>query len=147
MAGWHPHDAMDQTNLPQVHCGKESLLVMDNFSAHCSNDIINLLSKHHSSVALISGGCTSKQQSLDVSLNKAFKQVCRQEFQIYCHSQLAAMSNSAHETASKQDICQWVVKAQNYLSAHPEMISRLLALDGSAFQKQRHPSASRPTRG
>ena len=50
------------------------------------------------------------------------------------------MSSSADrlKTASKQEICQWVVKAQNYLSAHPEMITKSfkvtgvsLALDGS----------------
>ena len=120
--------------------GKKSLLVMDTFSAHCSDEIMNLLSKHHSSVALIPGGCTSKLQPLDVSLNKPFKQVCRQEFQTYCRSQLATMSNSADrlKTASKQEICQWAVKAQNYLSAHPEMIIKSfkvtgisLALDGS----------------
>ena len=120
--------------------GKKSLLVMDTFSAHCSNEIVNVLSKHHSSVALVPGGCTSKLQPPDVSLNKPFKQVCRQEFQTYCRSQLATMSSSADrlKTASKQEICQWVVKAQNYLSAHPEMITRSfkvtgisLALDGS----------------
>ena len=120
--------------------GKKSLLVMDTFSAHCSDEIMNLLSKHHSSVALIPGGCTSKLQPPDVSLNKPFKQVCRQEFQTYCRSQLATMSSSADclKTASKQEICQWAVKAQNYLSAHPEMIIKSfkvtgisLALDGS----------------
>lgn len=119
---------------------KKSLLVMDTFSVHCSDEIISLLSKHHSRVALIPGGCTSKLQPLDVSLNKPFKQVCRQEFQTYCRSQLATKSSSADrlKTASKQEICQWVVKAQNYLSAHPEMITKSfkvtgisLALDGS----------------
>ena len=108
---------------------KKSLLVMDTFSAHCSNDIISLLSKHHTRVALIPGSCTSKLLPLDVSLNKPFKQVCRcvggQEFQTYFRSQLATMPSSADrlKTASKQEICQWVVKAQKYLSAHPEMIT------------------------
>ena len=72
---------------------KKSLLVMDTFSAHCSDEIISLLSKHHSRVALIRGGCTSKLQPLDVSLNKPFKQVCRQEFHTSCCYQLATMSS------------------------------------------------------
>ena len=112
--------------------GKESLLVIDTFSAHCSDEIVNLLSKHHSSVALIPGGCTSKLQPLGVSLNKPFKQVCRQEFQSYCRSQLSTMSSSADrlKTASKQDICQWVVIAQNYLTAHPEMIIKSFKVTG-----------------
>ena len=82
---------------------KKSLLVMDTFSAHCSDEIISLLSKHHSRFALIPGGCTSKLQPLDVSLNKPFKQVCRQEFHTSCCYQLATMSSSADrlKTASK----------------------------------------------
>ena len=82
---------------------KKSLLVMDTFSAYCSDEIISLLSEHHPRVALIPGGCTSKLQPLDVSLNKPFKQVCRQKFQTYCHSLLATMSSSADrlKTASK----------------------------------------------
>ena len=107
-------------------------LVMDSFSAHYYDEFVNLFSEHHSSAALIPGGCTPKQQPLDISLNKPFKQVCRQEFQIYCCSQLATMSDSADclMTASKQDICQWVVKAQNYLSAHPEMIIKSFKVTG-----------------
>ena len=55
--------------------------------------------------------------------------MCRLEFQAYCHSQLATLSNSADclKTASKQEICQWVVKAQNYLS---EMITKSFKVTG-----------------
>ena len=77
---------------------KKSLLVMDTFSAHCSDEIISLLSKHHTRVALIPGGCTSKLQPLDVSLNKPFKQVCRQKFETYCRSQLVLIKHSGLAT-------------------------------------------------
>ena len=106
--------------------------MMDTFSAHCTDEIISLLSAHHSSVALIPGGCTSKLQPLDVSLNKPFKHVCRQEFQNYCRSQLSTISDSADrlKTASKQEICQWTIKAQNHLSAHPEMVIKSFKVTG-----------------
>ena len=52
---------------------QEALLIMDTFQARCSEEIISLLSKHHSSVALKTGCCISKLQPLDISLNKHFK--------------------------------------------------------------------------
>ena len=86
---------------------KKALLIMDTFRAHCTEKVINLLSKHHSSVALIPGGCTSKLQPLDVSLNKPFKQVCRQEFSAYLlpfaavhHVQLSRSPQDSLETRS-----------------------------------------------
>ena len=47
----------------------KALLVMDSFSAHCTEEIRDLLSRNN--IALIPGGCTctSKLQLLDVSLN------------------------------------------------------------------------------
>ena len=70
-------------------------------------------------LALIPGGCTSKLQPLDVLLNKPFKQVCIQEF-TYCRSQLSTMPSSAdhHKTASKQEVCQWLIKAQDHLCSY-----------------------------
>ena len=128
-----------EIHLKHTKC-KKALLIMDTFRAPCTEKVINLLSKHHSSVALIPGGCTSKLQPLDVSLNKPFKQVCRQEFSAYCRSQLSTMSNSADrlKTASKQEVCQWLIKVQDHLCTHPDMIVKAfkvtglsLALDGS----------------
>ena len=50
----------------------KALLVMDSFRAHCTEDIQDLLAQANSEVAFIPGGCTSKLQPLDVSLNKPF---------------------------------------------------------------------------
>ena len=102
-----------------------------------TKEIISLLSKHHSSVALIPGGCTSKLQPLDVSLIKPFKQVSRQEFSAYCCSQLPS-SEDCLKTASKQEVCQWLTKAHDHLCAQSDLITKAfkvtglaLALDGS----------------
>ena len=38
--------------------GKKSLFVTDTFSAHCTDEIVSLLLKHHSNIALVPGGCT-----------------------------------------------------------------------------------------
>ena len=50
---------------------RKALLVMDSFSAHCTEEIQDLLSRNNTDIALIPGGCTctSKLQPLDVPLN------------------------------------------------------------------------------
>ena len=50
---------------------RKALLVIDSFSAHCTEEIRDLLSRNNTDIALIPGGCTctSKLQPLDMSLN------------------------------------------------------------------------------
>ena len=119
---------------------KKALLVMDSFKAHCTDEIQELLAKSNCAVAFIPGGCTSKLQPLDVSLNKPFKAVCRNSFSSFCRSQLANMTDPADrlKTATKQQVCQWVEKAHEDLSTKKDMVIKSfqvtgisLALDGS----------------
>ena len=118
---------------------RKALLVMDSFRAHCTEDIQDLLVAANSEVAFIPGGCTSKLQPLDVSLNKPFKVECRKSFSSFCRSQLTNMSDPTDrlKRASKQQVLQWVEAAQKHLSERPEMVKRSfqvtgisLALDG-----------------
>ena len=56
------------------HTDKErSLLVMDSFRAHLTDNVKKSLRKGNTVPAIIPGGCTSKIQPLDVSINKPFK--------------------------------------------------------------------------
>ena len=54
-------------------------------------------------------------QELPTSLSSTW-----QEFSTYCRSQLSTMSSSADslKTASKQEACQWLIKAQDYVYTH-----------------------------
>ena len=72
---------------------RKALLVMYSFRAHCTEDIQDVLARANSEISFIPGGCTSKLQPLDVSLNKPFKTIlCRKSFSNFCRSQLSAMS-------------------------------------------------------
>ena len=57
-----------------------TLLILDSFSAHANAQFALLASKYNINLALIPGGCTSKVQPLDVSLNKPFKDVARHQW-------------------------------------------------------------------
>ena len=66
MDGYTTHEALVPGDLVKVH-RQEALLMMDTFKAHCVDDIQDLLARNNT---LIPGGCTSKLQPLDVSLNE-----------------------------------------------------------------------------
>lgn len=50
-----------------------SLLILDSFRGHTVNSVKNRLEEKNTNIAIIPGGCTSKLQPLDVSINKSFK--------------------------------------------------------------------------
>ena len=119
---------------------RKALLVMDSFRAHCTEDIQDVLARANSNISFIPGGCSSKLQPLDVSLNKPFKTICRMSFSTFCRSQLSTMGDPTGrlKTASKQQVVQWVEEAHKYQSERPEVVIKSfqvtgisLSLDGS----------------
>ena len=50
-----------------------SLLVLDGFRGHTVDSVKHRLIEKNTNIAIIPGGCTSKLQPLDVSINKSFK--------------------------------------------------------------------------
>jgi len=93
------------------------LLVMDSFSAHYTEEIVCLLAKSNSKHAIIPGGCMSKLQPLDVSLNKPFKSNAVKS------SQPTAIHSSPLWpplliTSRKQTVCDWIKKGLDYLEAN-----------------------------
>ena len=57
--------------------GPGSLLVWDSFRGHLTDAVSEELEKLHIHLVVIPVGCTSKDQPLDVSLNKPFKGILR----------------------------------------------------------------------
>ena len=57
--------------------GRRALLVLDSFLAHITPAIKKRFKEINTVPVVIPGGCTSKVQPLDVSLNKPFKSYVR----------------------------------------------------------------------
>ena len=69
------------------HTEKErSLLVMDPFHAHLTDNVKKCLRKGNTVPAIIPGVCTSKIQPLDVSINKLFKADLQRSWATYIRS-------------------------------------------------------------
>ena len=130
---------------------RKALLVMDSFSGHCTEEIRDL-SRNNTDIALIPGGCTSKLQPLDVSLNQPFKSICRSEFAKFCRSQLSATTDPTNrlKTASKQEVLNWLQEAQAYLTSQSPVVTGsfkvmgiLTAANGSEDHLVRNPDILR----
>src|SRR5215469_12095450 len=68
----------------------KSLLVLDSFRGHITDPVKRRFTEKNTDIAVIPGGCTSKLQPLDVSLNRPFKNNIRKLWADW-------MVNSAHE--------------------------------------------------
>ena len=71
--------------------GRRALLILDSFSAHITPAIKQRLQEINTVPVVIPGGCTSKVQPLDVSLNKPFKSHVRCYWSDFILKQLSNM--------------------------------------------------------
>ena len=67
---------------PGGFANTQSLLVWDSFSAHLTDTVKQQLRENKTATAVIPGGLTSLVQSLDVCLNKPFKDRLREKWMI-----------------------------------------------------------------
>ena len=118
---------------------QHALLVWDTFSGHMTEDVAEELQKKNITVATIPGGCTSKIQPLDVSLNKPFKSNCRSQWVAFMQQQVAQQEPGERlKPASKQQVVDWVVQSNNLLDSRKGIVRKSFlvcgianALDGS----------------
>ena len=108
----------------------KTLLIIDSFSAHTDAAFALLASKNNIDLAIIPGGCTSKVQPLDVSLNKPFKDVARHQWIEFITSCTEATKSGNLKPASKEKIVAWVKKGMEYLKEHPDMIKKAFLVCG-----------------
>ena len=81
-----------------------SLLMLDSFHAHTTEQIEVKMSKNGITHCVIPGGCTYKLPPLQVCVNKHFKQILKGCWSGFIHTSVSAAANKAGKikTASKQ---------------------------------------------
>lgn len=99
--------------------GRHALLVFDTFKGHLKEEVLAKLTENNISYVIIPGGCTSKIQPLDdVCLNKPFKTYLHGAWEEYMVNQARRSSDaSSIPTASRTEIIQWVVAANDCLNS------------------------------
>ena len=108
--------------------GRHALLVFDTFKDHLTEDVLTRLKDNNITVVIIPGGCTSKVQPLDVSLNKPFKAFVCGAWEEYMLHEAQASTNHTITTASRDEIVQWIVNA--CLHEQGQMIAKAFLVCG-----------------
>ena len=111
---------------------RRTLLILDSFSAHMTPGTEKLLKKRNAVPIFIPGGCTSKLQPLDVSINKPFKNLlaeCWAKFMLSSAEQLDLALAEDEDTApvlkaaTKQQMLNWVEVSWKQIGERRELIS------------------------
>jgi hypothetical protein len=108
---------------------KHCLLMFDTFSAHLQNNVREVLRKCTTTTAVIPGGCISKIQPLNVSLNKPFKAMMRHQWEAYVQEK-AEQSDGRIPPPSKSDLVQWVQEANCHLNTQTDIIKKVFKVWG-----------------
>ena len=77
-------------------------------------------------MAVVPGGCTSKLQPLDVSINKPFKSELRKSWTGYIKdaSKVGPDTGECVKSASKETVVNWIESAVNSLTERPDMVRK-----------------------
>ena len=121
---------------------KRALLVLDSFSAHITSDVKKRLKEINTIPIVIPGGCTSKIQPLDVSLNKPFKAFVRKHWSEYIMTQSENVtSNKKLKPPQKADVANWISDAVLQLQDKPDMVINSFSACGISDQAEARPSS------
>ncbi len=121
--------------------GAESLLVMDSFSAHLTDDVKEKLESNKVHTIIVPGGCTSVLQPLDVSLNKPFKAILRRLWQQYMMESAEELERKRAEGNTpasqmkipaplKQMMVDWIVTAWLELAQKVDAVKKSFLVTG-----------------
>ncbi len=106
--------------------GQRAMLVLDSFSAHITPAVKQKLKSINTVPLVIPGGCTSKIQPLDVSLNKPFKSYVRKYWSDFVLQQATNLQKLKPPT--KQNVAKWVSTALDELQEKPDMVVRSFSI-------------------
>ena len=113
-------------HIKKQHC----LLVFDSFKAHLVDNVLQALKRANASIVVLPGGCTSKAQPVDVSLNRPIKDTMRGLWEEFMTSSMAHNLVSEIPTPTKDDVVDWIVRVHALLDSQPECVAKSFKVCG-----------------
>jgi len=88
------------------------MLVLDLFRGHLTADVKKMAEKGKTLLAVILGGLTSQLQPLDVSINKSFKGLMREQWSLWIQRADSNLTPSGRvRKPTIPEVCQWILNA------------------------------------
>ena len=107
----------------------KSLMAMDSFKAHFTDDIAAAMLVGHSRFVKVPAGCTSKVQPLDVCINKPFKSILSECWEDHVVKVVKDAKDETNNNPSfklsspiRQDIVNWVHRGSVFLQGSKAII-------------------------
>lgn len=113
------------------------LLIVDNYRVHTTEKSQSLVEEQcNADLIFVQAGCTGLVQPLDVTVNRSFKSLMRQEWDKWMNGPHEYTTRGNMKSPTRQDIVNWVSHAWDKVSAHTIQTGFLRAgisnnLDGS----------------
>ena len=99
------------------------MLILDSFAVHIMPTVKQRLKEINTVPVVIPGGCTSKVQPLDVSLNKPFKSYICSYWSGYVLEQPSHLQQKQKlKPPTKEDVASWISSAVDKMQEKPDMI-------------------------
>jgi hypothetical protein len=101
---------------------RHSLLILDAFSGHLKVNVQEALREANVTTIIIPGGCTSRVQPLDVSLNRPFKDILKGKWEEYMQETAKEHDHGRIPTPSKNTLAGWIIEANAILNDQTDCI-------------------------
>ena len=106
---------------------QRALCIIDNFSAHCTDDAMQLLEVHKIDTVFVPPNCTGELQPIDLSINKPVKDILRKEFHQWHSEEIAVQSDQYKPVQMPLSVMKpldaiWLKKAFDHVQTHPDLI-------------------------
>lgn len=92
------------------------VLLMDRFSVHLMDEVVDLIYAMGVEIIYVPGGCTSLAQPLDVGINKPFKDRIRGKWENWVCDEQAIHGMNHHPKADRQMVSQWIIDSNNTIN-------------------------------
>ena len=119
----------EDLNLSQDH---PALAIYDSFKGQLTDEINELLETNSILDVTVPANCTDRLQPLDISLNKAVKDILRREFQVWYSEKLSIQLDDELEgdpidvsltsAAMKTEGAKWLVRMFEYVQQNPSLV-------------------------